>query len=142
MTTIQFVHLIAIGIWVGCVATEIVCELSQKNVNFKQSFIAPLHWRIDKYVEIPAILLTFITGSLMFEAAVWTPLFKIKITAGIAAVILNSVAAFTVYMRYTYFSENDERGYAKYHLLHERVGIACTLAIITALLSGGLNHVD
>jgi len=141
MTTVLFVHLIAIGIWVGCVATEIVCELGQKNVNFKQSYIAPLHWSIDKFVEIPAILVTVFTGLLMLEDAAWTTLFKIKIITGIAAVILNSVAAFTVYMRYKYFTENNEQGYAKYHLLHERVGIACTAMIVVALVAGGLNLV-
>lgn len=29
MTLTLFIHLIAIGVWAGCVATEIVCELDQ-----------------------------------------------------------------------------------------------------------------
>ena len=38
MTLTLFIHRIAIEIWVGCVATEVVCELEQKHVKFKDSY--------------------------------------------------------------------------------------------------------
>ena len=69
MILLLFIHLLAIGIWSGCVATEIVCELGQKKVAFKDSYIASLHWNIDKFVELPAIATAFITGALMLQYA-------------------------------------------------------------------------
>lgn len=137
MTPILFTHLISIGIWAGCVAVEIVCELDQKNLNFKKSYIASLHWKIDKYVEIPAIMLTLITGLLLLENAPNDPLLLIKIIAGIAAVVLNSIASFTVYKRYKCFTLEDEAGYYRYNLLHERVGVGCVLTIAIAIVVGG-----
>ncbi len=141
MPLVLFIHLIAIGIWAGCVATEIVCEIGQKNMAYKQSYIAKLHWEIDKYVEIPAILVCTITGVIMLQNVIWSPILITKVAAGVLAVLFNSIAAYTVYMRYHYFTKDNESGYIKYHKLHERIGIVCVLAIVVALVAGGFRIV-
>ncbi len=144
MTLTLFIHLIAIGIWAGCVATEVVCELDQKHVKFKDSYIASLHftslhWSIDKFVEIPAIVITAITGYLMLNNVVFDPLITIKVSAGILAVVFNSVASYSVYQRYRCLLTDNEKGYLKYDLMHERVGVGCVLFILIALISGGYH---
>ncbi len=69
MSTLLFIHLITIGIWAGCVATETVLELAQDKIPPEQSYLAPLHAKIDIAIEIPAILATLIKGSLLLKNA-------------------------------------------------------------------------
>lgn len=139
MTLILFIHLIAIGVWAGCVATEVVCELEQKHVKFKESYIASLHWSIDKFVEIPAIIITGITGYLMLDDVVFDSIITLKISAGVLAIAFNSAAAYSVYKRYKCLIANDEEGYLKYDLMHERIGIGCILFIFLAIIFGGYH---
>jgi putative copper export protein len=139
MTLTLFIHLIAIGIWAGCVATEVVCELEQKHVKFKDSYIASLHWSIDKFVEIPAIFITAITGYLMLNDVVFDSLLTIKISAGVLAIIFNLMASYSVYKRYKCLVADNEAGYLKYDLIHERIGVGCVLFILVAIISGGYH---
>lgn len=139
MTLTLFIHLIAIGIWAGCVATEVVCELEQKHVKFKDSYIASLHWSIDKFVEIPAIFITAITGYLMLNDVVFDSLLTIKISAGVLAIIFNLIASYSVYKRYKCLVADNEAGYLKYDLIHERIGVGCVLFILVAIISGGYH---
>ena len=139
MSSILFIHLLAIGIWVGCVATEVVCEFDQKHAKLNESYIAALHWKIDKYVEIPALSITCLTGLVMLPGNTWTLLISIKMLAGVSAAILNTVAAYTVYQRYKYFSLKDEEKYLRYHKLHEHIGVGCVLSLAVAILAGGLS---
>ncbi|MEY8205782.1 MAG: hypothetical protein RPR40_12025 [Bermanella sp.] len=132
-----FIHLLAIGIWAGCVATEVVCEFTQQHSKSGENFIARLHWNIDRFVEIPAIIVALITGVMLLENAPSEPMLTLKITAGVAAVCLNAIAAFTVYKRYGCYLANDMAGYHKYDLLHERIGVGCVLSILTAIVAGG-----
>jgi putative copper export protein len=139
MTLTLFIHLIAIGIWAGCVATEVVCELEQKHVKFKDSYIASLHWSIDKFVEIPAIFITAITGYLMLNDVVFDSLLTIKVSAGVLAIVFNLTASYSVYKRYKCLVADNEAGYLKYDLIHERIGVGCVLFILVAIISGGYH---
>ncbi len=139
MTLTLFIHLMAIGIWAGCVATEVVCELEQKHVKFKDSYIASLHWSIDKFVEIPAIFITGITGCLMLNDVVFDSLLTIKVSAGILAIVFNLIASYSVYKRYKCLLADNEAGYLKYDLIHERIGVGCVLFILVAIISGGFH---
>jgi hypothetical protein len=142
MTLTLFIHLIAIGIWAGCVATEVVCELEQKHVKFKDSYIASLHWSIDKFVEIPAIFITAITGYLMLNDVVFDSLLTIKVLAGVLAIIFNLIASYSVYKRYKCLVADNEAGYLKYDLIHERIGVGCVLFILVAIISGGYHFTE
>ncbi|MGI1679510.1 MAG: hypothetical protein K6L75_12295 [Cellvibrionaceae bacterium] len=137
MTVILFIHLMAIGIWAGCLAIETVCELDQENVHFKDSYIAALHWKIDKFVEIPALLITLVTGSIMLANAPSNPILMIKIIAGLLAVFFNAIAVFLIYKRYHCYLQNDEVGYKKYEMWHHRFGLGCIVSVITAIVAGG-----
>jgi len=139
MTLTLFIHLIAIGIWAGCVATEVVCELEQKHVKFKDSYIASLHWSIDKFVEIPVIFIAAITGYLMLNGVVFDSLLTVKVSAGVLAIIFNLIASYSVYKRYKCLVADNEAGYLKYDLIHERIGVGCVLFILVAIISGGYH---
>lgn len=139
MSALLFVHLIAIGIWAGCVATETVLELAQEKIPPDQSYLAPLHAKIDIAIEIPAILATLITGSLLLKHAHWDGLLIMKVVLGISAVVLNAIAAFLVHKRYRCLQIADHIGYAKYNRLHGQIGIGCILSISGAIILGGIR---
>jgi putative copper export protein len=137
MNSLLFIHLIAIGVWAGCVATEVVLEITQEKLPPNESHLAPLHAKIDRAVEIPAILVTLVTGGAMLHHATWDNLLVAKVSCGVAAVILNSIAAYTVHMRNKCLESGNTSGYAHYNTLHERIGIGCVISIISAIIIGG-----
>lgn len=137
MNVVLFVHLIAIGIWAGCVATEAVLEIALEKIPPKESGLAAIHAKIDRFVEIPAILVALLTGGYMLHEAVWDNLLVLKVTLGISAVVLNTIAAFTVHRRLKCLEANDMQGYELFNHWHERIGIGCVLSIAGAIVVGG-----
>ncbi len=137
MNAILFIHLIAIGIWAGCVATEAVLEIALEKVPPNDSALAALHSKIDRFVEIPAILVALLTGGHMLHQASWDNLLVLKVCLGVSAVVLNSIAAFTVHHRLQCLLANDMLGYARFNRWHERIGIGCVLSIVGAIAAGG-----
>lgn len=75
----------------------------------------------------------------MLNTAVFDTFITIKISAGILAVLFNLVASYSVYQRYQCFLADDDKGYLKYDLMHERIGVGCVLFIIVAIISGGYH---
>jgi len=67
MTAVLFIHLIAIGIWAGCVATEAVLEIALEKMPPLESGLASIHSKIDRYVEIPAIIVAVTSGGIMLH---------------------------------------------------------------------------
>lgn len=141
MTALLFIHLIAIGIWAGCVATEAVLEITLAKAPPLESGLASIHSRIDRFVEIPAIIAAVATGSAMLHHATWDPLLSIKVSLGVAAVVLNAIAAYTVHRRLQCLNAKDMAGYATFNLWHERIGIGCILSISGAIVVGGYRLV-
>jgi len=139
MEPLLFFHLLAIGIWVGCVATEVVIELSLAQRVPQQSGLAYLHAQIDRFVELPVIVVALFTGLCLLSGVNWDRLLMIKVLIGAAAVILNSVAAFTVQRRWDCLRLGDMEGYARFHRWHERVGIGCVVSLVGAIVAGGYH---
>lgn len=138
MTILLFAHLIAVGLWVGCVAVEIVAELVSKSFPPESNFIAALHWRVDQFVEIPALVAVLITGAMMLPSAPTTWIVLAKIGFGLTAVGLNIVCAGLVYRRYQCQLDGDMRGYQCADVWHERVGVWVVVSMLVALVLGGV----
>jgi len=137
MNVVLFVHLIAIGIWAGCVATEAVLEIALEKIPPRESGLAAIHAKIDRFVEIPAILVALLTGGYLLHQAVWDNLLVLKVSLGVSAVVLNTIAAFTVHRRLKCLEVNDMQGYELFNRWHERIGIGCVLSIAGAIAVGG-----
>lgn len=137
MNAILFIHLMAIGIWAGCVATEAVLEIALEKVPPQESRLAEIHAKIDRFVEIPAIIAALATGGALLHHAAWDQLLIAKVALGAAAVVLNSMAAFTVHRRLQCLNARDMAGYAFFNRWHERIGIGCVLSIAGAVAVGG-----
>ncbi len=137
MNPILFIHLMAIGIWAGCVATEAVLELALGKVPPERSGLAALHAKIDRFVELPAIFIALLTGASLLHLALWDQLLITKVSLGLAAVILNAIAAYTVHRRLQCLNRGDMAGYDVFNRWHERIGIGCVLTIAGAIVVGG-----
>ena len=137
MNAVLFVHLIAIGIWAGCVATEAVLEIVLEKLPPHESGLASIHSKIDRFVEIPAILIALATGGHLLHQAAWDHLLIAKVSLGVSAVVLNSIAAFTVHRRLKCLQANNMPGYDLFNRWHERIGIGCVLSIAGAIAVGG-----
>lgn len=138
MAVFIFVHFLAVGLWLGCVAVEIVAERVSRSLPPESNFIAMLHWRIDQFVEIPALLVVLITGAMMLPTASNAGIVSAKIGFGVVAVGLNFVCSFLVYRRYRCQLAGDMPGYHRADVWHERIGICVVLSMLTALSLGGV----
>lgn len=69
--------------------------------------------------------------------AAWDTLLQAKVALGASAVVLNSIAAFTVHRRLQCLNAQDMVGYQRFNLWHERIGIGCVLSIAGAIVVGG-----
>ncbi len=141
MSIFLFIHIIAIGIWAGCVLTEVVLELVLEKLLPESSNLARLHALIDRFVEIPAILVVAVTGVVLLQSIQWDMLLQVKVAFGVSAVVLNSIAAYTVHRRDQSLLSSDMPGYDFWNLCHERIGIGCVLSISGAIVVGGYRIV-
>ena len=138
MNAILFIHLITIGIWAGCVATEAVLEIVLEKQPPHESGLALIHAKIDRFVEIPAIAVALATGGhMLHQQTSWDSLLIAKVSLGMSAVVLNTIAAFTVQRRLQCLKVNDMAGYELFNRWHERIGIGCVLSIVGAIAIGG-----
>jgi len=138
MSAVLFTHLVAIGIWAGCVATEAVLEIVLEKLPPHESGLALIHAKIDRFVEIPAIVAALATGGhMLHQQTSWDGLLVAKVSLGVSAVVLNTMAAFTVQRRLRCLQANDMAGYGFFNRWHERIGIGCVLSIIGAIAVGG-----
>jgi len=85
MTLLQL-HLIAVSLWLGAVATETVLEFSVRDAASRRA-VAVAHAKIDQWVEIPVVIAVVVTGGLLL-ARVWpgSLLLWVKVGAGLLAV--------------------------------------------------------
>jgi hypothetical protein len=100
MTPILLIHLLALGLWVGCIATETVFEHTTGKEPGMAAAIARLHVKVDLWVETPAFLVVLASGGSMYGEAAITPLFGWKILTGLAAIAVNAFCVWVVLARH------------------------------------------
>jgi hypothetical protein len=99
MTPLLLLHLLAVGIWIGCIAVETVVEVSG-DYGDEQAFLpAKLHRSIDIFVEIPVLALLFITGLLLIDWNTLGGLLLVKVLCGTGAILANLACAVVVFRR-------------------------------------------
>lgn len=80
-----FLHLLFVGVWIGCVMVETVIERSL----WSRKIAPQLHYVIDRWVEIPAFSIVLITGFWMFELDRFRGWYAVKVVCGSIAVATN-----------------------------------------------------
>jgi hypothetical protein len=89
MSSVLVLHILAVGIWLGCLATEIFFEKLMERDESARLFVSLLHDRVDRFVEGPAFVATGLTGFVLALDAAWTPVLIAKVGFGLAAILLN-----------------------------------------------------
>lgn len=142
MDALLFTHLLAIGIWTGCVLTETVMELAEQHKPPQETDIAAFHWKIDMFVEVPAIAVALCTGLVLASVAPNDPLVHAKIALGLIAATGNIASVVLIYKRNQAHINKDWVRYKKFDVLHAKIGkvflviLACTLGLGSHLLVG------
>ena len=86
MEAFHVAHLVALGMWLGVVITEVLFEFTASDAESLRA-AARFHYNVDKFGELPILFAVLITGtSLAVRAWPLTPLHFIKIAASLIAV--------------------------------------------------------
>ena len=132
-------HLIANGLWIGCILTEAAFEHRLPKGDPFEAAVARLHVVVDVWIETPAFLIVLATGLMLLTGAPQTPLFHTKIAFGLAAVAVNAWCVWLVFRRRALFAAGDVAGaHRADHIQHKAGGLLLVL-ILVALAIGAMH---
>jgi hypothetical protein len=99
MEPLHLLHLIALGMWLGVVITEVLFEFAGSDADSLRA-AARFHYNVDKFGELPILVAVLVTGTMLTVRA-WplTPLHVIKIAASLIAVGSALVCVLWVFRR-------------------------------------------
>jgi hypothetical protein len=130
-------HIVAAGLWLGCVLTEALFEralLGQGPAH--ELILVRLHQRVDQIVEIPAFLAVLVTGGLMLAQAPLSALLAVKVGLGLTAVAANVWCVRLVFLRATAAERGEREAFARLDHAQHRYGAVVLLTMIGALVLG------
>lgn len=129
MPVLVAIHLIAVSLWGGIVATEVVLELMPRRSTDTHEFVARTHYWIDVSLELPVIALVIMTGAALTVRA-WPvpPVYWVHIGAALVAIGANLFCVTQVVGRKRSTSQ-DQR------LVHDRRIRASVAGVLFALVA-------
>jgi hypothetical protein len=125
-------HLLALGIWIGCVATETIVEHSVRD-DAARDYVARVHWPIDLYVEVPAFVLVSLSGFMLWRQAQPDVMLSIKVAAGSLGVLANIACVCIVWARARARAKCNAAGYRRLDDAQHKFGAVLVLLLATAL---------
>jgi hypothetical protein len=86
MEPLHLAHLIALGVWLGVVITEVLFEFAASDPESLRA-AARFHYNVDKYGELPILVAVLVTGTMLTVRA-WplTSLHVLKVATSLASV--------------------------------------------------------
>lgn len=132
-------HLLALGIWLGCILTEAAFEHTLPRDEMFERAVARLHVLVDVWIETPAFIVVLVSGVLMLADAPRDVAFGIKVALGLAAVAINVWCVWLVFRRRALFMRGERAAaLAVDNLQHKAGGVL--LAVIFAALAIGATY--
>lgn len=128
MTFLPTLHLILVCVWAGLVLAETFIELGgRKDEDLLRT--ARLHFQIDVFAEIPAVLGVLMTG-LLLTMKMWPPSHTlwVKTGLGLAAIVINLYCVVLVIARYRKRSNPESLRRLSHDILRTWLGIPLGLA--------------
>src|SRR5512145_1113428 len=99
MEPVHVAHLVALGMWLGVVITEVLFEFAGSDAESLRA-AARFHYTVDKYGELPILVAVLVTGTLLtVRARPLTPLHVIKIATSLVAVGAALICVLWVFQR-------------------------------------------
>ena len=130
-------HLVFIGLWLGCVLTEALFERALLGQGRdKELILTALHKRVDLFVEIPAFTLVVLTGGMMLATAPASALFHAKLGFALIAVITNVYCVHLVFKRDKLARAANWSAFETADHLQHKLGAVVLLGILAALGCG------
>ncbi len=139
MTGWQFVHVFALGAWLGSVGIESVLELFAHRDATLRTAVARIHFWIDALVEVPAFTLVAVSGAAMLRLDLLHGAYALMVVAGSVAIAVNLWCVLPVVRRKAAADRDDAAGLdaqSRQVYLAFAVGVPCGLAALVA----GLVH--
>ena len=138
MKILVAVHAVCASLWLGCVLTEALFEraLLPKGADARLT-LAALHVRVDKLVEIPAILGVAVSGVLMLglgRAGGFS--FKLMVGAGLVAILANAYCVLLVLNRHAAVVKGDWARFEALDHKQHKFGAIVLVAMLVALGAG------
>src|SRR5215471_6727767 len=97
MEPFHVAHLVALGVWLGVVITEVLFEFTGSDADSLRA-AARFHYNVDKFGEVPILCAVVITGlALTVRAWPLTPLHFVKIATSLIAVGANVICTMWVF---------------------------------------------
>ena len=131
-------HLGSAFLWLGCVLTEALFERSLlAGDRESHRVLADLHVRVDKLIEIPAILLVLATGVWLWAEYLHEGLFfYVMVAAGLVAIGSNLYCVRIVFRRRDAASAGDWIDFDRLDQLQHKVGAVVLIGLTVALVGG------
>lgn len=134
MKTLLVVHLLLVGIWLGCVLTEALFERALLGKGRAHELIlVGLHKRVDLLVELPALLGVLATGIVLLFSAGASPILQTKIAFGLLAILANLYCVWLVFRRARAATRGDWSQFEVLDHLQHKWGAVVLVGILVAL---------
>lgn len=132
--TVLLVHLLFVGVWLGCVLTEALFERALLGQGRAQErILVGLHKRVDVWIEIPAFVGVLISGGFLLSQSAWSSTLQIKIMLGLVAIAANIYCVRLVFRRAKAVDSDDWAQFEALDQLQHKWGAVVLVAILLAL---------
>ena len=137
-TSLLFFHLGFACLWLGCVVTEALFERALLAGDRSAHLVlADLHVRVDKFIEIPAILIVFCSGAWLWLHSTSSGVaFYSMVTAGFIAIAANVYCVFLVFKRQTAAHAGEWEAFDRLDHLQHKIGAIVLVGLLVALGAG------
>ena len=131
------VHLLAAGAWIGCLWTELVFErLLAGQDPAALRWLARLHWRVDRWVEVPAMGVVAATGVGLWPGGSASVMLMAMAVSGGGAVLANALCVAVVLRRWQAAEAGDAAGFVRWDAWQHRLGGLVFVGVHAAVLIG------
>lgn len=134
-------HVLGAGVWLGCVFTEVAFErtLSGQGPEMDKR-LARLHWRVDAWIEGPALVLVGLTSGGLWPAARSDVALLTMAAAGGVAIVANLRCMHLVWLRDRAAQASDPERFAHLDRQQHQWGALVLLGLLVAAGAGGVHR--
>jgi len=129
-----YFHLLLVGAWIGTVLVEALFERALLGQGRdKELILARLHWKVDKLVEFPLLVLVAATGAAMLGQMLPGGLFHAKLACAAVAILTNLYCIWLVKVRLDHAEAGDWAGFERVDRRQHQFGAVVLLGLLGAV---------